>query len=364
MLLKFASVLLVILSSFGQEPASNATQRDREAAEPNQPDAPAHFRQGERDFQQHAFQPAANEFREALSAHPHPKWIDTWAHIYLGEIFDLTGQRDRAVREYHRAAQMGDDTEGVRALIHQRLYQAATTENLKTDDILVPYLSTPRVRKRAAPVYSPEARLAELEGTVTLAATVAANGSVTDLRVVKPLGLGLDETAKAAAAYWSFEPGTTKDGPAPMLTMMDLHFLIPSKRSRWHLLRADFSAPEGVSRPRFVSVSYPVRNGIGEDATDVARIAAIFGRQAFVTLSFEIDQTGRPVHFLIQRATEPIWGKEAVMFLSRWRFSPGRRNGNPVSVPCTIDLVWGGRILSESALEWAQEALQQDELPR
>lgn len=113
-----------------------------------------------------------------------------------------------------------------------------------------------------------------------------------------------------------------------------------------------------------MSVSYPGRNGIGEDVTDVARIAAIFGRQAFVTLSFEIDQTGRPVHFLIQRATEPLWGKEAVMFLSKWRFSPGRRNGNPVSVPCTMDLVWGGKILSESALEWAQEALQQDESPQ
>lgn len=79
------------------------------------------------------------------------------------------------------------------------------------------------------PAYSPEARLAELEGTVTIAATVTANGSVTDLRVVKPLGLGLDKAAKAAAAHWSFEPGTSQDGPAPMLAMMGIHFLIPSK---------------------------------------------------------------------------------------------------------------------------------------
>ncbi len=363
MLLRSVSILFVVTSGFGQNPVSDTDQQYRETPTSNSPDALAHFRQGERGLHQHALQSAASEFQTTLSDASHTSWIDTWAHFYWGEIFDLTGQRDRAVREYHRAAQIGDNTAGVQALVVQRLQQAATADDVRPQDILVPYLSIPKVLTRVAPVYSPEARLAELEGTVTLAATVAADGSITESQVVEPLGLDLDEAAKAAAAQWSFTPGTTRDGPTPMLTTVDLHFLIPLKQSRWHLLRADFSPPEGASRPHFVSVRYPGRNGISEDATDTVRIAAMFGRQMFVTVSFEVDQTGRPIHFLIQRATEPLWGKEAVTFLSGWRFSPGSRDGNPVSVPCTVDLVWGEKTFSESSLQWAQQAFWRDESP-
>jgi hypothetical protein len=35
-----------------------------------------------------------------------------WAHVYLGKIFDLLGQRARAVNEYSKAKQTNDDTGG------------------------------------------------------------------------------------------------------------------------------------------------------------------------------------------------------------------------------------------------------------
>ena len=35
-----------------------------------------------------------------------------WAHINLGKIFDITGQRDRAVNEYNLAMRTKDDTQG------------------------------------------------------------------------------------------------------------------------------------------------------------------------------------------------------------------------------------------------------------
>ena len=33
-----------------------------------------------------------------------PKWVEVWAHINLGKIFDITGQRERAVNEYDAGA--------------------------------------------------------------------------------------------------------------------------------------------------------------------------------------------------------------------------------------------------------------------
>jgi hypothetical protein len=35
-----------------------------------------------------------------------------WAHIKLGNIFDVSGQRDRAVNEYNLAVRTRDDTQG------------------------------------------------------------------------------------------------------------------------------------------------------------------------------------------------------------------------------------------------------------
>jgi tetratricopeptide (TPR) repeat protein len=80
-----------------------------------QPGRPlANFRMGEAFFYQKNYQAAANAFRESLQAVPEPseKWTEVWGHIYLGKIFDLLGQRERAVNEYSKAKQTNDDTGG------------------------------------------------------------------------------------------------------------------------------------------------------------------------------------------------------------------------------------------------------------
>ncbi len=78
-----------------------------------QPNRPlANFRMGESFFYQKNYQAAANAFREALQTVPEPseKWTEVWSHIYLGKIFDMLGQRERAVNEYSKAKQTNDDT--------------------------------------------------------------------------------------------------------------------------------------------------------------------------------------------------------------------------------------------------------------
>jgi len=78
-----------------------------------QPNRPlANFRMGEAFFYQKNLQAAAGAFRDALQTAPEPseKWTEVWSHIYLGKIFDLLGQRARAVNEYSKAKQTNDDT--------------------------------------------------------------------------------------------------------------------------------------------------------------------------------------------------------------------------------------------------------------
>jgi tetratricopeptide (TPR) repeat protein len=71
-----------------------------------------HFRMAEIFFHQHNYVSAANEFRAALNGDLQPQWIEVWAHLNLGKIFDLTHQRERAINEYHQAQRTKDNTRG------------------------------------------------------------------------------------------------------------------------------------------------------------------------------------------------------------------------------------------------------------
>jgi aminopeptidase N len=72
----------------------------------------AHFRMAEAMFYQKNYQAAANAFRSALGGDGNPKWTEVWSHIYMGKIYDLLGQRERAVNEYSLAQHTRDDTAG------------------------------------------------------------------------------------------------------------------------------------------------------------------------------------------------------------------------------------------------------------
>jgi hypothetical protein len=72
----------------------------------------ASYRIGEVLFTQRNYQAAVNSFRDALRGDDEPPWTEVWSHIAIGKIFDLTGQRDRAVNEYRLAVQTNDNTQG------------------------------------------------------------------------------------------------------------------------------------------------------------------------------------------------------------------------------------------------------------
>jgi hypothetical protein len=80
----------------------------------------ASYRIGEVLFTQRNYQASVNSFRDALRGDDMPPWTEVWSHIAIGKIFDLTGQRDRAVNEYRLAVQTNDNTQG--AVNEARLY--------------------------------------------------------------------------------------------------------------------------------------------------------------------------------------------------------------------------------------------------
>jgi len=94
----------------GDTPGALAEYQKALTANPNS--SLANYRIGEVLFNQRNYQAAANAYRDALRGDDEPKWTEVWSHIALGKIFDVTGQRDRAVNEYRQAVQTNDNTQG------------------------------------------------------------------------------------------------------------------------------------------------------------------------------------------------------------------------------------------------------------
>lgn len=89
----------------------------------------AHYRIAEVFFLQRNYQSSANAYRSAINGDGDPRWTEVWSRIQLGKIFDITGQRERAINEYRQAIQTNDNTFG--ALEEARKYMQKPYERPK-----------------------------------------------------------------------------------------------------------------------------------------------------------------------------------------------------------------------------------------
>lgn len=85
-------------------------------------------------------------------------------------------------------------------------------------------VSTPIAIYSPDPPYTEQAREAKFQGDVVLSIVVLADGSVADVQIVKPLGLGLDQSAVKAVKTWKFKPGTRNGVPVAVQMMIDVTF--------------------------------------------------------------------------------------------------------------------------------------------
>jgi periplasmic protein TonB len=74
------------------------------------------------------------------------------------------------------------------------------------------------------PQYSERAREAKYQGTDVLSIIVLADGSVTNVQVVQPLGLGLDEEAVKTVRTWKFKPAMRNGHPVAVRVDIEVTF--------------------------------------------------------------------------------------------------------------------------------------------
>ena len=82
---------------------SGALMEFNKALDLNKNSSLAHYRIAEVFFFQRNYQSSANAYRASIDGDGEPRWTEVWSRIQLGKIFDITGQRERAINEYRQA---------------------------------------------------------------------------------------------------------------------------------------------------------------------------------------------------------------------------------------------------------------------
>ena len=188
-------------------------------------------------------------------------------------------------------------------------------------------VAPPVLLSKVEPEYSDPARLAKLQGSVMLAVVVGEDGAARNLRVIKSLGLGLDENALAAVANWRFTPGTRADVPVAVQATIEVNFRLLMDPRTWFLAGAAFTVPPGATQPEMLQAPYPPPSG--EPGNASARVA------------FDIDTQGKPVNISLERSSDPKWDDEVIALIREWRFLAALNNGTAVESHAVLDLARG-----------------------
>jgi protein TonB len=85
-------------------------------------------------------------------------------------------------------------------------------------------VSQPTLLSKVEPEYSEEARKAKFQGAVILQIVVDEKGLPRDIKIIRPLGLGLDQKAVEAVEKWRFTPGKKDGKPVPVYAQIEVNF--------------------------------------------------------------------------------------------------------------------------------------------
>jgi TonB family protein len=179
---------------------------------------------------------------------------------------------------------------------------------------------------RVEPAYTPQARTAGLQGTVSLYVEVGRDGKPSNVEVMQGLGLGLDEAAIDAVRQRDFpaaKPGLP--GEIQNALAVDVKF------------RLDNPGPWSVDSETY-TFSLPNREKYGDierpvPASYVAPDASACSAAGTTALKFVVGTDGAA------KEVGPVKGapvEALVKAVEKWHFTPARGLGKPVEAHATV----------------------------
>lgn len=91
-------------------------------------------------------------------------------------------------------------------------------------DMSAPGLQEPQITSKPSAPYTAEARQAMVEGIVLMQAVFESNGTISDVRVLRGIGHGMDEAAAKALREWKFIPAQLNGQPVRVRVNVEMSF--------------------------------------------------------------------------------------------------------------------------------------------
>jgi TonB family protein len=85
-------------------------------------------------------------------------------------------------------------------------------------------VTAPKLVQKVEPDYTEDARAAKYQGTVVLYVEIGPDGGARNMRVLRSLGLGLDQKAIDAVSQWQFQPGMRTGVPVTVQATIEVNF--------------------------------------------------------------------------------------------------------------------------------------------
>jgi TonB family protein len=184
------------------------------------------------------------------------------------------------------------------------------------------------------PEYSEEARAAKYQGSVTLLLTVGTDGRAGNIKVLRPLSLGLDEKAMEAVGQWRFKPATQDGQPVEYNTTVEVTFrllnsiAVPAENMAALQNAVPCCATSGSDGPKPVLL-YKKE----PEYTTEARGAKL---QGTVMLLITVGTDGRAGNMKVLRSLGLGLDEKAIEAVKQWKFKPAMQDGEPIEVATTV----------------------------
>ena len=197
----------------------------------------------------------------------------------------------------------------------------AQNVRINNADIVAPNggMAAPTVLQSTVALYTNDARVDGVEGTVTIEAVVGEDGRIQSMRVLKGLGFGLDQSALASVQQWMFSPATQLGTPVSVVAQIDVPFSLNS---------AVFRVGNGVSAPS-------VQSKVEPQYTDAARLAAVRGK---VVLQILVRKDGTVDVLRVVQGLGSGLTENAVDAMKQWKFSPAHAGAEAVGVALNVEV--------------------------
>ena len=109
-------------------------------------------------------------------------------------------------------------------------------------------IKPPQVAYTRDPGFSETARAAAYQGMCTLTLIVEVDGRPSNIRVVKPIGMGLDEKAVEAVSSWRFSPALKDGKPVRVQIAVEVEFHLFQRSDSTSDLRAKADAGDAKAQ--------------------------------------------------------------------------------------------------------------------